>query len=89
MCSFFLMPVRSAALSIAAIGIVPTIGFFILIDAGRFWVEAGILTCAGIGMILMLHRYNSSFAELIYSQRHLRCRQRETERLSEENRRIA
>lgn len=88
-CSFFLMPVRSAALSVAAIGIVPTVSFFLVIDDGRFWVEAGILACAGVGMILVLHRYNLSFAELIYSQRHLRSRQRETERLSDENRRIA
>ncbi|MBC2668423.1 putative bifunctional diguanylate cyclase/phosphodiesterase [Novosphingobium piscinae] len=88
-CVFFLMPVRSAALSVASIGIVPSILAFLLADGGRMWVEASILAFVGLGMVHVLNRYNRSFAELIYSQRDLRNRQLETERLSEENRRIA
>ena len=88
-CVFFLMPVRSAALSVASIGIVPSIGYFLLADPQRMWVEASILAFVGLGMVYVLNRYNRSFAELIYSQRDLRTRQLETERLSEENRRIA
>lgn len=88
-CVFFLMPVRSAALSVASIGMVPSILYFLFADPGRMWVEASILSFVGIGMVIVLRRYNESFAELINSQRDLRTRQLETERLSEDNRRIA
>ena len=40
-------------------------------------------------MVVVVHRHTLSFSELIRSQRTLRMRQLETEKLSEENRRIA
>ncbi|MDE2405842.1 MAG: EAL domain-containing protein [Sphingomonadales bacterium] len=88
-CMFCLGPVRSAALSVAAIGIFPTSLYFVLADSSRMWVQSAILGFVGGGMVLVLIRHNRSFAELIHSQRDLRVRQLETERLSEENRHIA
>ena len=88
-CVFCLMPVRSAALSVASIGMVPTIAYFGLANDGRMWLQATILALVGFAMIVVLNRYNRSFAQLIHSQRDLRIRHLETERLSEENRQIA
>ncbi len=88
-CVFCLMPLRSAALSVSAIGILPTIIYFLVSETGRMWVQAVNLALVGIGMVLVLVRYNKSFAELIHSQRDLQVRQAETERLSEENRKTA
>ena len=88
-CVFCLMPVRSAALAVATMGMVPFTGFFLFADQGRMWVEAANFAMVGAGMVAILVRYNGSFAELIRSQRDLRIRQAESDRLSEENRRIA
>lgn len=88
-CVFCLMSMRSAALSVASVGIVPTICYFLVSDGERMWAQVTILGLVGFGMVAVLNRYTSSFAELIRSQRDLRNRQFETERLSEENRQIA
>lgn len=88
-CVFCLMPVRSAALSVASIGILPVTIYFMIASGGRMWVQALNLGFVGIGMIIVLNRYNRSFADLIRSQRDLRVRQAEAERLGEENRRSA
>lgn len=88
-CVFCLMSVRSAALGVATIGITPTICYFLLVDAGRMWPQSVMFGFVGLGMVTVLNRYNRSFADLIHSQRDLRLRQLETERLSEDNRQIA
>ena len=88
-CVFCLMPVRSAALGVATIGMVPFTVFFLFADHGRMWAEAVNFALVGPGMVTILLRYNHSFAELIRSQRDLRVGQCEAELLSEENRRIA
>ena len=88
-CVFCLMPLRSAALSVATIGIVPFVGFFLVADHHRMWVEAINFGLVGLGMVAILNRYNYSFAQLIHSERNLHIRQAETELLSEENRLIA
>lgn len=88
-CVFCLMPLRSAALSVATIGIVPFVGYFTIVDHHRMWVEAINFALVAVGMIGVLNRYNRSFAQLIHSERDLQVRQAETQLLSEENRRIA
>ncbi|MBU6267068.1 MAG: EAL domain-containing protein [Sphingomonadales bacterium] len=88
-CIFCLMPVRSAALRVGTIGVGPFFAYFLLADGGRMWVEAVNMAVVGVGSMVILNRYNRSFNELIHSQRDLRLRQVETERLSHENRRIA
>lgn len=88
-CVFCLMPVRSAALSVASIGIGPIVAYFLYADDGRMAMQAMNLALVGLGMVVVLTRYNRTFADLIHSQRDLRLRQIDAERLSEENRRIA
>lgn len=88
-CVFCLMSVRSAALGVATAGLGPTIVYLMVIALADMWTETIIIGMVGMGMIAVTIRHNRSFAELISSQRDLRLRQIETERLSEENREIA
>jgi diguanylate cyclase (GGDEF)-like protein len=60
-----------------------------VLDRGRNWVEATNLGLAGVVMMVILARYNRSFNDLIRSQRTLRMRRDESEKLAAENRRIA
>lgn len=86
---FCLMTLRAAAMRVAAASTLSFAAFFAWTDEGRMAVEAVVLCFVGAGMMVVTHRYNLSFAELIRSQGTLRKRQAETEKLSEENRRIA
>ena len=86
---FCLMTLRAAAMRVAATSTVVFVLFFGMVDQGRMLVEAIVLGCVGVGMMIVTHRYNLDFSKLICSQRDLRNRQAETEKLSEENRQIA
>lgn len=88
-CVFLLMPVRAAALGVATIGVVPFLLHFLIVDNHRMWVEALVQALVGFGMVVTLLRYNRSFAALIQSQRTLHNKHSETQRLSDENRRVA
>jgi diguanylate cyclase (GGDEF)-like protein len=88
-CVFLLMPLRSAALGVSSLGLIPFFFYFLLVDHHRMWVEAVIHGLVGFGMVATLLRYNRSFSQLIQSQRSLYRRQEETQQLSDENRRIA
>lgn len=84
-CIFCLMHLRSAALLLTMIVIVPFVVFFCLTGNPVFVAIAlNVLLVSG-GMIFILLRNYSDFAELISSQRELVTRQIETERLSNEN----
>jgi diguanylate cyclase (GGDEF)-like protein len=86
---FCLMPLRSAALSVATIATVPFFFFFLFVDGGRMAPEAVMLAIVAGGMIVIMYRYNGTFSKLIRSRRVLRQRQTETQKLSDENRQIA
>ncbi|WP_238550658.1 EAL domain-containing protein [Blastomonas sp. AAP53] len=86
---FCLMTLRAAAMRVAATSTVCFIIFFSVADQGRMAAEAVVLGCVGVGMMIVTHRYNLDFSNLIRSQRDLRNRQAETEKLSDENRKIA
>ena len=86
---FCLMPLRSAALSVATVGTVPFFAYFMLADGGRMAPEAVTLALVASGMVIILYRYNRTFSKLIRSQRILEQRQAETQKLSDENRQIA
>ena len=86
---FCLMTMRGAAMRVAAISTICFVLYFVLVDEGHMLVEAIVLACVGLGMMIVTHRYNQDFSQLIVSRRALRTRQEETEKLSEENRRIA
>jgi diguanylate cyclase (GGDEF)-like protein len=86
---FCLMPLRSAALSVATVGTAPFFVFFMLADGGGKVPEAIMLALVAGGMVIILYRYNRTFSKLIRSQSILRQRQAETQKLSDENRQIA
>ncbi len=86
---FCLMTMRAAAMRVAASSTLCFVIFFSVVDDSRMLVEAVVLGCVGLGMMIVTHRYNLDFSKLIRSQRDLRNRQAETEKLSDENRRIA
>lgn len=86
---FCLMTLRPAAMRVALVSTLSFLLYFSWVDEGRLLAQSVVLTLVCIGMIVVTHRYNISFSELIRSQRTLRTRQMEAEKLSEENRRIA
>lgn len=86
---FCLMSMRAAAMRVAVTSTLAFVAFFGWADGGQMLFEAMILACVGCGMMVVAHRYNLDFADLIRSQRDLRSRQIETERLSEENLRVS
>ena len=86
---FCLMSMRGAALRVAFASTLVFVLYFSWMDGGRMIIESIVLCFVGWGMIVVTHRYNLDFADLIASQRHLRLRQIETERLSEENLRVS
>lgn len=88
-CVFCLMSLRAAAMRVAVVSTLSFVMFFSWADEGRMLVEAVVLGFVGAGMMVVTHRYNLDFSQLVRSERDLRGRQAETEQLSEENRRIA
>ena len=84
-CIFCLMHLRSAALLLTAIVIVPYAIFFCLTMNPVFVAVAVNLLLVTAGMVFILLRNYSDFARLIVSQRQLVARQAETQRLSDEN----
>ncbi|HEY8066003.1 MAG TPA: EAL domain-containing protein [Methylosinus sp.] len=88
-CNFCLMHLRSAALNVTLVGVAPFSLFFFFADDGHFRAAAVNLALAAIGMIAILMIYYRDFAHLVASRRSLREKQAETQRLSDENSRLA
>lgn len=86
---FCLFPLRSAALSVATVATIPFLAYFSIADDAQMLPEALMLTFVAGGMVFILYKYNNTFSKLIRSQLILRQRQLETQKLSDENRRIA
>jgi diguanylate cyclase (GGDEF)-like protein len=88
-CICSLMPLPSAAMGVATVGMMPFVAFGLITDYGHMRVEAINFGLVGTTMIYLLYRQHLSFADLIQSRRDLHLRQLETQKLSDENRRIA
>ncbi len=86
---FCLMALRAAAMRVAVVSTFSFAFYFSWADGGRLLPQTLVLCCVCAGMMVVTQSYNRSFSALILSQRNLRMRQHETEKLSEENRRIA
>ena len=86
---FCLMSLRAAALQVALSSTLAFVLYFSWIDDGKMIVQAVVLSFVGAGMMVVTHRYNLDFSQMIRSRRDLRLRQIEAERLSEENRRVS
>ncbi len=86
---FCLMAMRAASMRVAATSTIAFVSYFSTVDDGKMLVPSVVLAFVGMGMIAITYRYNNDFSDLVKSQHDLENRQRETEKLSEENRRIA
>jgi len=84
-----LMPVRSAALAVATVAMVPFTAYFLFADGGRMAVDAINFGLVGSAILVLFHVQNEAFAALVQSRRDLHLRQLETQKLSDDNRRIA
>ncbi len=88
-CIFCLMHLRAAALLLIAIVIPPFILFFLLTGQPVLIAMAVNMLMVTGGMIFVMLRNYRDFAALIVSQRELTHRQQETQRLSDENAKLA
>jgi diguanylate cyclase (GGDEF)-like protein len=87
--AFCLMHLRSAVFSLTLFGIAPFSIYFFFAEQGHFRSAAINLALVSLGMIVILMIYNRDFANLVSSRRSLLEKQEETQRLSEENLRLA
>jgi len=88
-CVFCLMHLRSAALIVSIVGVVPFVLFFLFASRGHFAPEAINLVLVATGMVFMVATYNREFADLVTSRRDLARQYEETRRLGAENLRMA
>ena len=88
-CIFCLMHLRAAALSLTVIVIIPFVIFFSLTGKLVFVSIAVNLFLVSVAMVVILLTYYRDFARLIESREELRLRQIETQRLSDDNFRLA
>lgn len=86
---FCMMTLRAAAMLVAVVSTVSFALYFSWVDGGQLLPQSLVLCCVCVGMAVVTHSFNRSFSEVVGSRRTLHIRQLETEKLSEENRRIA
>jgi len=88
-CIFCLMHMRTAALLLTAIVMLPFALFFSLTHNAVLVAIAINVVLVGIAMIYILLTYYRDFANLVESQHALQAKQSELQRLSDENSRLA
>lgn len=86
---FCLMTLRAAAMMVAVVSTIAFALYFSWAEGGQLLPQSLVLCCVCVGMAVVTHSFNRSFSEVVQSRRTLHIRQLETEKLSEENRRIA
>ena len=86
---FCLMTLRAAALLVSVVSTIAFALYFSWIDGGRLLPQSLVLCCVCVGMAVVTQSFNRSFSEVVRSRRILHMRQIQTEKLSDENRRIA
>ncbi|WP_411035789.1 putative bifunctional diguanylate cyclase/phosphodiesterase [Shinella sp. BYT-45] len=88
-CIFCLMHLRAAALALTAIVLGPFTVFFAISGNPVFTALALNVALVTVAMVFILLTYYRDFRALIQSQKELTARQAETQRLSDENHRLA
>lgn len=86
---FCLMTLRAAAMRVSVVSTIAFALYFSWVEGGQLLPQSLVLCCVCIGMAVVTHSFNRSFSEVVQSRRTLHIRQLQTEKLSEENRRIA
>ena len=86
---FCLMTLRAAALLVSVVSTIAFALYFSWVDGGRLMPQSLVLCCVCAGMAVVTQSFDRSFSELVRSRRTLHMRQIQTEKLSDENRRIA
>lgn len=90
-CIFCLMHLRAAAFLVAGVVLLPFVVYLLVFDQPNevlIAIACNVVLVAGV-MIVMLLIHSQDFANLVDSQRRLLAKQKETERLSSENFRLA
>lgn len=88
-CIACLMQVRSAALLVAVIVDVPYVLYFLVVGNSSLRAMAVNIALVSVAMMVMLFGYARDFANLVDSRKSLMQKQEETQRLSDENLRLA
>lgn len=88
-CVFCLMHVRAAALALILVAIAPTTAFFATRGEPVLAAIAGNNLLVAFAMMFILFTHYRDFAQMISQQGELRRRQQETQKLSDENFRLA
>ena len=88
-CMFCLIHLRPAAVMTAVCVVVPSTIYFLLTSNGLLIAMMLNLTVVVAALMSILFRYNSDFAELVASRAEMASKQAETQRLSDENDRLA
>lgn len=88
-CVFCLMYLRAAALAVTLIVVVPFSVFFLCSENPVFVAIALNLLLVSVAMVVVLLSHYDSFAKRIATQKELIAKQAETQRLSDENFRLA
>ena len=88
-CIFCLMHLRPAAMSVTLAGVIPFCIFFFFSAEGHFRAASVNLALVAVGMIAILMIYYRDFANLVASRKALIQKQAETQKLSDENLRLA
>lgn len=88
-CIFCLMHLRTAALLIAGVVLTPFTLFFASTGNAVFVAIAINMALVAIAMVYILLKHYGNFVDLIESQKALVAKQAETQKLSDENRRLA
>ena len=88
-CVFCLMHMRSAALMVAVSVLVPFIAFFLFQGSPVYLAMAINLIVIMVALLFVTFINFRTFAELVASRAEMACKQAETQRLSDENHRLA
>lgn len=88
-CVFCLMHLRTAALLLLSIVILSFSSFLVFTGYPVFIAMAIDMTLVGVALAVIIQLYYRTFADVVHAQRELQASQQKTQRLSDENFRLA
>jgi diguanylate cyclase (GGDEF)-like protein len=88
-CAFCLMHVRAAAMLLLSVATLSFSGFLVYTRSPVFVAMAIDMTLVGIALAVVIQLYYRTFAGVVHAQRELQASQQKTQRLSDDNFRLA